>query len=64
MRLDDTAPRLTRQMIANPHACVPYEERLRQAGAVDLRGNARVVDLGDGYVRVEPVDPTKLWRSR
>jgi hypothetical protein len=52
---------LTRQHLADPLYGVPYLERLRRASAMDLRDNARVVDLGDGYVRVEAVDPTKMW---
>lgn len=60
-RLNDAAPRVTRQQLADPHAGVPYEERMARAGAVDLRDNARVIDHGDGYVTVEPIDPTKRW---
>ena len=36
-----------------------HQQRLDAAGAVDLRDNFRMVPLGGGYSRVEPVDPTK-----
>lgn len=36
-----------------------YQERLDEAGAVDLRDNLRLEHLGNGYVRAEPIDPTK-----
>lgn len=36
-----------------------YQERLDAAGAVDLRDNLRLERLGNGYVRAEPIDPTK-----
>ena len=53
--------KLSREYLANPHADVPYIERLIASGAVDLRDNHRTVDLGNGYVEVVPIDKTKLW---
>ncbi|MDR9852907.1 hypothetical protein RJP21_04735 [Paenibacillus sp. VCA1] len=40
-----------------------YEQRLEAAGAIDLRDNHRIIDLGNGYTRIEPIDPTKLWKA-
>lgn len=37
-------------------------ERLLKAGAIDLRDNMTIEDVGDGYVLVEPIDPTKLYK--
>lgn len=36
-----------------------HQERLDAAGAVDLRDNLRIERIGNGYVRAEPIDPTK-----
>lgn len=45
-----------RSLVAKPKT---YQERLDAAGAVDLRDNLRLERLGNGYVRAEPIDPTK-----
>ena len=50
---------LPRQKLANPHMDTPLEERLRKAGAIDLRDNLRIEPLGNGYSRIVPVDPSK-----
>lgn len=36
-----------------------HQDRLNEAGAVDLRDNMRLEHLPGGYVRAEPIDPTK-----
>lgn len=45
-----------RGLVAKPKT---HQERLDAAGAVDLRDNLRLERLGNGYVRAEPIDPTK-----
>jgi len=40
-----------------------YEQRLEAAGAIDLRDNHRIIELDNGYLRIEPIDPTKLWKA-
>lgn len=62
-RLNDSAPRVTRHDLADPHRHVTLEERLAQIGAVDLRANIRVVDQGDGYASIQPVDPARQWTA-
>lgn len=45
-----------RALVAKPKT---YQERLDAARAVDLSDNLRLERLGNGYVRAEPIDPTK-----
>jgi hypothetical protein len=52
---------ITREDLADPHRAMPYEERLAQAAAVDLRNNAAIIDHRDGYVSIVPIDPNKRW---
>jgi len=52
---------LTRTDIVNPHARVPYRERLARAGAVDLRRNQKAVVLPSGYVEIVAIDATKTF---
>ncbi|AHM66872.1 hypothetical protein PPSQR21_032330 [Paenibacillus polymyxa SQR-21] len=40
-----------------------YEQRLEAAGAIDLRDNSRIIDLGNGYCRIEPINPTKRFKA-
>ncbi|WP_342601073.1 hypothetical protein MHB48_08750 [Psychrobacillus sp. FSL H8-0483] len=37
-------------------------ERLIRDKAIDLRDNFRIVELLDGYIRVLPIDETKLYK--
>jgi hypothetical protein len=48
---------------ANPFCgeCLP--KRLEAAGAIDLRNNSRLIELGNGYDRIEPIDATKLFKA-
>ena len=59
IRIDDTARRLPRQQIADPHHMTLLRVRLEQARAVDLRDNADIVELGGGYATIEPRDANK-----
>lgn len=38
-----------------------YERRLEATGAIDLRDNHKVIDLGNGYVQVKPIDPMRKF---
>lgn len=40
-----------------------YEKRLEASGAIDLRENYEIVNLGNGYVQINPVDSQKKWIS-
>jgi hypothetical protein len=50
---------LTRERLENPHYGQDRKERLIKSGAIDLRDNCRIVDLGNGYVEITPIDPSK-----
>jgi hypothetical protein len=49
--------------LSNPFCSFCYEDRLIASGAVDLRDNNKIIDLGNGYVQVEAIDKTKLWKK-
>ncbi len=55
------SPRSSRQRLADPLLGLPHSKRLVAAGAVDLRNNHRVADLGNGYVQIMPLDPLKRF---
>ena len=38
---------------------MPYHVRLKKANAVDLKDNANVIDLKNGFSKVVPKTPTK-----
>lgn len=39
----------------------PHWAAVEMAGGVDLRGNSVTIDLGNGFIRVEPADPTRKF---
>lgn len=43
-----------------PWIKIPYKERLIRSGAIDLTDNHRVINLDNGYIKIEPIDSTKL----
>lgn len=54
-----------REYISNPFCndreC--YDKRLEASGAIDLRDNHKVVDLGDGYVNIKAIDENKKFKA-
>jgi hypothetical protein len=54
-----------RAYLANPFCgerqC--YEERLEASGAIDMRDNHRITLIDNGYAKIEPIDPTKLFKA-
>jgi hypothetical protein len=53
-----------RRELAEPHLHQPLDERLERAGAIDLKGNHVRESLGNGYSRIVPVDPNKLFKAK
>ena len=51
----------TRDEFLFPWINTPMIERLRASGAVDLRDNHVVNDLGNGYSRIAAIDPNKKF---
>lgn len=51
----------SRQDLANPFRHMSYHERLvKKNGTIDLKDNLTIEDLGNKYIRVKPIDNTKL----
>jgi hypothetical protein len=51
----------TRAEFLFPWINTPMIDRLRAAGAVDLRNNHIVTDLGNGYIRITAINPNKKY---
>jgi hypothetical protein len=52
---------LTREESLFPWLNIPLEDRLKNSGAIDLRNNHTVKLLDNGYLKIEPIDKTKLY---
>lgn len=52
---------LTRKRIANPFSDIPFNDRLKNDNSIDLRQNHEIVDLGNGFVKVIPIDNNKKF---
>lgn len=50
--------RITREFLANPFTD-SYEERLKKSGAIDLKDNYILKELGNGYDCIIPIDANK-----
>lgn len=49
---------LSREKLANPYEG-NYQERLIKSGAIDLTDNHKIIDLGNGYTEIIPIDENK-----
>jgi hypothetical protein len=56
-KLTNASVPTTHEDLADPHAKVPFEERLRRADAVDHRDNLVIEDVGGGYALFRPANP-------
>ncbi|AKN30665.1 hypothetical protein Ccar_07405 [Clostridium carboxidivorans P7] len=52
--------KLSRQDLADPFRHMSYYERLLKAGSIDLQNNHIVEELEDGYIKIKPIDESKL----
>lgn len=50
----------SREDLANPFRKIPYKERLIKARAVDLKDNHKIEDLDNGYMKITPIDESKI----
>jgi len=57
-KLTNASAPTTHEDLADPHAKVQFEERLRRAHAVDHRDNLVIEDCGGGYVCFWPENPS------
>jgi hypothetical protein len=55
--------RSQRSFLANQFCTKCLAERLEVSGAVDLRDNHRIIELENGYHKIEIIDPTKLFKA-
>lgn len=53
---------LSRNWMANKHQHIPLHERLKEKQSVDLRDNHVIVDLGNGYDAIVPIDNKKKFK--
>lgn len=52
-----------RSYLANPFCSECLPKRLEASGAVDLRDNYTVIDHGNGFETIVPIDKTKLFKA-
>jgi hypothetical protein len=50
---------LSRKWLSNSHQNSTYNERLVKRNSIDLKDNHIIVDLGNGYDFITPIDPEK-----
>lgn len=50
-----------REDLSNPFRHIPYEDRLKASGAIDLRNNHTIIHYPDGKIRIVPIDPNKKY---
>ena len=58
-RMNDIAPRVTREQIADPTGNISHHDRLKQSKATDLRNNCEHQQHGNGYATNKPINPNK-----
>ncbi|MFJ6034294.1 hypothetical protein ACIQFL_28760 [Bacillus toyonensis] len=54
---------LSRRYLANPHQKQSFLERLKINNSIDLRDNKVIVDLGNGYSEIKPIDSNKRFTN-
>ena len=52
--------KITRQDLSNPFRNMSYHERLIKSGAISLKDNCTIEDLGNGYERINIIDKSKV----
>ncbi|WP_200865902.1 hypothetical protein [Metaclostridioides mangenotii] len=52
--------RISREYLSNPFSLETRDERLKKSGAIDIRDNSYVVNLGNGYSKIVVIDKNKL----
>lgn len=54
-----TKKRISREYLSNPFSLETRDERLKKSGAIDLRNNSFIEDLGNGYSKIVVIDKNK-----
>jgi hypothetical protein len=52
---------LSRKWLANQHQDLSLSERLKLSKAVDLRDNFKIIEMGNNYDLIRPIDPEKRF---
>ncbi|WP_255293840.1 hypothetical protein [Priestia megaterium] len=52
---------LSSKWLSNPHQELSLHERLKRKQSIDLRDNHIIVDLGNGYDEIKPINPDKRY---
>lgn len=52
--------RISREYLSNPFSLETRDERLKKSGAIDLKINSFIKDLGNGYTGIVPIDKNKF----
>ena len=60
-KVNNNSNRLSLEKLTNPFPIETREERLKKSGAINLQDNCKIVDLGNGYSSIEPIDKTKTF---
>lgn len=50
----------SRESLADPFQNVSYYERLKMANSINLENNHTIEELGDGYIKIQPIDKNKI----
>lgn len=53
---------LSRKYLANPHQDKSFIERLKSNKSIDLRENMVIIELGNGYSDIKPLDENKRFK--
>lgn len=54
---------LTREDLADPFRHIHYEQRLINAGAIDLTDNHTIERLPSGHIKITPIDTGSLVKE-
>ncbi|MEB9670974.1 hypothetical protein BK764_00225 [Bacillus thuringiensis serovar israelensis] len=55
--------RLSRRYLANPYQNQSFLERLKINNSIVLRDNKVIIDLGNGYSEIKPIDSNKRFKN-
>jgi hypothetical protein len=56
------AKALSRNRLSNPHQNISLHERLKKKKSIDLRDNSIIIDLGNNYDKISPINQNKLFK--
>ncbi|WP_020615720.1 hypothetical protein [Paenibacillus daejeonensis] len=54
--------KLSRDWLANPNKDIPLQELWKKNNSVVLTDNKKIIDLGNGYDIIKPIDTSKKFK--